>query len=221
MPGLVLFCSFLGFGSLVRGSGIGLTAGMVSSLTVWGLPGQIAMIELYGVGASLAVNSMAVWLTNTRLMPMVITLVPHLTRARPGWRHYLIAHLIALTTWAVALNRVPNLPPEQRFSWFFGFSVVLWGLSLIGTAAGFVLSGTLPEPVVLGLVFINPCYFLLLFLVEFRPRSRVLALALGGLAGPLLHLVDPDWGLLVTGLGGGTAAFLLDRLLRRREACHG
>ena len=222
MPGLVIFGSFLGFGSLVHGSGIGLLAGMVSSVTTWALPGQIAMVELYGIGASLLVVVMAVWLTNTRLMPMVITLMPHLRHRRGiGWRHYLIAHFIAITSWAVALKRCPELPPEERFSWFTGLALGLWGMSLLGTAIGFWLAGSLPVPVTLGLVFLNPCYFTLLFVADFGPRARLLALLLGGALGPALHLVTPDWGLLITGIVGGSAAFLADRALPKGRARHG
>ena len=218
VPGIVIFGSFLGFGSLVHASGIGLVAGLVSSATTWALPGQIAMVELYGIGASLFVNVMAVWLTNTRLMPMVITLMPHLSLGRrAGWRHYLAAHVIAITSWAVALRRCPELPPEERFGWFAGMAAALWVLSFAGTAIGFWLAGSLPAPVTLGLVFLNPCYFTLLFVADFGPRARVLALVAGGLLGPALHLVSPDWGLLVTGLVAGTAAFLLDRALPRRK----
>ena len=223
MPGLVIFASFLGFGSLVHGSGIGLAAGLVSSATTWALPGQIAMVELYGIGASLLVNVMAVWLTNTRLMPMVITLMPRLSPGRGiGWRHYLVAHVIAITSWAVALRRCPELPPEARFSWFAGFAGALWVLSFCGTAVGFWLAGSLPQPVMLGLVFLNPCYFTLLFVADLGSRARVLALLAGATLGPALHLVSPDWGLLITGLVGGSAAFLADRALPRRgESRHG
>lgn len=223
VPGLVIFGSFLGFGSLVRASGIGLAAGLVSSATTWALPGQIAMVELYGIGASLFVNVMAVWLTNTRLMPMVITLMPQLNLGRgAGWRHYLVAHVVAITSWAVALRRCPQLPPEDRFGWFAGMAAALWILSFTATAIGFWLAGSLPAPVTLGLVFLNPCYFTLLFVADFGPRARVLALLLGGVLGPALHLVSPDWGLLIAGLAGGTAAFLADRTLpRRKGASHG
>ena len=219
----MIFGSFLGFGSLVRSSGIGLFAGLVSSATTWALPGQIAMVELHGIGASLLVNVMAVWLTNTRLMPMVITLLPRLRNGgKIGWRHYLAAHFIAITSWAVALRRCPEMPPEERFGWFAGFAVALWGLSFAGTAVGFWLAGSLPAPVTLGLDFLNPCYYTLLFVADRGSRARMLALALGGALGPALHLVTPEWGLLITGVVGGGAAFLIDRALpRRKEPRHG
>ena len=48
-------------------------------------------------------------------------------------------------------------------------------------------------------------------------------MALGALLGPGLHTLDPDWGLLTTGVIAGTAAFAGDRWMarRRRRAAHG
>ncbi len=221
-PGLVIFGSFMGFGSLVHGSGIGLVAGLASTLTCWALPGQIAMVELYGIGASLLVNALAVWLTNTRLMPMTIILLPQLRIGGGiGWRHYVAAYFVAITSWAVAMRRCPVLDEAERFPYFMGLAITLWGISCVATMVGFALAGRLPVAVTLGLVFLNPCYFMLLFASDLGSRARVLALVAGGILGPLLHLVDPDWGLLVTGVVGGTAAFLADRGWRRWEAGHG
>ena len=74
LPGLVLFASYVGFGSLVRESGLGLPEGLVSTATGWALPGQVALVELYAVGASVVTIALAAALTNTRLMPMVVEL---------------------------------------------------------------------------------------------------------------------------------------------------
>ena len=63
----------------------------------------------------------------------------------------------------------------------------------------------------LGLVFLNPLYFMLLFTADLMRKERGLALVLGAVLGPLFHLVSPDWGLLATGLIGGTLAFTIAR----------
>ena len=66
-------------------------------------------------------------------------------------------------------------------------------------------------------VFLNPLYFLLLFLAEIASRPRLLALLFGAGLGPLFHLLTPDWGLLLSGLIAGSLAFALDRVLARRS----
>jgi len=53
VPVLVLTASFLGFGALVKESGLALWHGVFSTATAWALPGQIALIELHAVGAPL------------------------------------------------------------------------------------------------------------------------------------------------------------------------
>ena len=219
MPALVLGASYVGFGSLVRESGMSLWLGLFSTLSAWALPGQVALVELYGVGASLLVISLAVTLTNARLMPMTITLMPLLRDpAVPRWRYYLYSHLIAVTAWAFAMRRCPDLPPSLRLPYFIGFAVALWSASLIGTAVGFTLAEAVPRSVTLGLVFLNPIYFMLVFATDLRQRARVMALGLGAVLGPVLHLVSHDWGLMLTGLIAGTVAFWGDQVLRSWNA---
>lgn len=208
VPGLVMTASFLGFGSLVHGSGLSLWAGVVSTASSWALPGQVVMVELYGGGASLLAIAVGVLLTNARLLPMTVTLVPLLRRGgEPAWWAYAYAHLIALTSWAMSLRRCLDLPGSQRLAYFLGFALTLWMISLVATAAGFALSGVVPVPVTLGLVFINPLYFLIVMVGDLRHRPRVLAIGLGAVLGPPLHYFLQDWGLLLTGLIAGTAAY--------------
>lgn len=222
MPALVLFAGYIGFGSLVRQSDIGLLAGLVSTVGVWALPGQMVLIELYTVGASLVAIALAVILTNTRLTPMVITIMPLVrTPGTPLWRYCLLSQVIAVTSWANGLRLLPAVPVESRLLWFSGYAVTLFATTLAGTAAGYFLAGIVPAPVTLGLVFINPLYFTLLFAYDFRERARALPLGLGALLGPLLHLAMPAYGLLVTGVVAGTLAFVIEEALRRRERTHG
>ncbi|HYE50459.1 MAG TPA: AzlC family ABC transporter permease [Azospirillaceae bacterium] len=222
IPGLVLGASFLGFGSLVRESGMSLWAGLATSLTSWALPGQVAMVELWAAGSSLVAIVLAVCLTNARLMPMTVVLLPWLGRpGAPRWRLYVAAQFVAVTSWANSMQRLPDVPEPHRLAWFAVFAGGLFGVSVAATAAGYALAGLVPKAVTLALVFLNPVYFMLIFVTDLRNRAKSLALAAGAVLGPLFHLVHPDWGLLATGLAAGTAAFLADRAWRRREAHRG
>ena len=215
-PMLVLGASYVGFGSLVRELGLSLPAGLLSTATTWALPGQVALVELYATGASLVTIFIAVAMTNARMMPMTMTLLPVLRLpTRRTWRIYLASHLIAVTGWAVAMLRCPDLPPEQRLSFFVGFAGTLLVSSLAGTAIGFFLSGIVPPAVSLGLVFVNPIYFMLLFLGDLRARSRLLALLFGAGLTPVVHALAPTWGLFITGVVAGAAAFFLNRAMGR------
>ena len=44
----------------------------------------------------------------------------------------------------------------------------------------------------------------------------MISLVIGAVVGPLVHLILPDWGLLVTGVAAGSLAFAINRSLARR-----
>ena len=77
-----------------------------------------------------------------------------------------------------------------------------------------ILYAIVKEPT-LALVFLNPLYFMLLFLQDLRDRARVIALVLGGALGAPFHLLTPEWGLLAASLVGGTLAAAISRHLRQ------
>ena len=217
VPVVVMCASFLGFGALVRESGLTLWLGLYSTATGWALPGQVAVVELFSVGASYFVMATVVALTNVRLLPMTVSLMPGL-RA-PGqrrWLHFLAAHWIAVTGWAEMMQNGHRIEAPLRLPYFFGYSMTLWSATLAATALGFLAADGLPAFVTLGLVFVNPLYFMLVFAADLRDRMKALALVIGALLGPLLHLLTPDWGLLLAGLLGGSLAYLIDRGLKRR-----
>jgi predicted branched-subunit amino acid permease len=194
----------------------------VSTLSTWALPGQVATFELYAIGAPLASVFVAVSLINFRFLPMVVALLPLLREpGRPMRRLYLIAHFVAVSAWVLVMLRGPNMPLPQRLPYFAGCTVVLMPMAFLGTTIGYLAAGVVAPEVSYGLVFVNPVFFMLVLLVDLRQRARILALLLGAAAGPVLHLLTPTWGLLISGLLAGTAAFFADRHLRPGEARRG
>src|SRR5690606_13856793 len=127
------------------------------------------------------------------------------------------SHFVAITGWTHAMRHFPSMPPDARLPHYLGFGLVLWSSTLATTAFGFGLADLVPQSVTLGLVFLTPIYFMLTFVADSHQPGRALALGFGAVAGPLLHLLDPDWGLLATGLIAGTAAFLIAELHRARR----
>jgi predicted branched-subunit amino acid permease len=212
VPATVLGASYVGFGAMVHQAGLELWHGVASVVSAWALPGQIALVDLYGDGASLLAIAIAVAVTNARLLPMAITLVPLMrSPGTPRWRYYLAAHFIAVTGWALAMRDCPAMPAAQRLPYFAGVVMVLWCVSMLGASLGFFLVGGVPAYVTLGLVFLNPVYFMLVIAGDVRIPSRVIAALLGAVAGPLLYMATPDWSLLLTGLGAGSLAYVLGR----------
>ena len=210
-PSIVLFASMTGFGSLCRDSGLSLGIALGATAGIWGLPGQLAMVELQLAGSDLLAIVMAVSLANARFLPMALVILPLLRvgLARKVWL-FAMVQMMSLNPWAATLREAGRLSGRQRRLYFVSFAAVCMSAALAGTAFGYTATGVLPRPITLGLIFLNPLFFALLF-ASLKGRSTVYALLLGALAGPLLHLLSPDWGLLACGLVAGTAAFLLAR----------
>lgn len=209
-PSAVLGAGYIGFGALARDADFSLPLALFSTLTIWALPGQIAMIELQTLGTALLPLALAVMLTSARFFPMTAALMPALRHPRwRGWHYYLVGQFVAMTGWAVAMRRCPQMRPAERLPYFLGFALMLWLACAAGTTAGFYLSHLFTERITLGLIFLNPMYFVLILTAETRTRLGITALLCGAAAGPLLHLAVPQWSLILGGLLGGTAAFLI------------
>jgi predicted branched-subunit amino acid permease len=214
MPALVLFASMVGYGSMAREAGLTLWTAVASTGLTWGLPGQIAMIELYTLGAPVLAIVAASSAANARFLPMVLSVMPMFNEALPRkrWR-YVVAQFMSLNPWAAIMREGPSMRPVDRPAYYAGFAGVCVSAALFGTGAGFVLAGTLSREVTLTLVFLNPVFFTLVF-ADARGRASIMAVLAGIVAGPLFHLLSPDWGLLLTGAVAGTAVYLVDRKMR-------
>ncbi len=217
LPAVLLIISLMGFGSLCRESGLGLDFALVQLVTMWAMPGQIAFIELYATGNSILAIILAVAMANARFMPMTATLMPLLRPGmrRPGWL-YAMSHLVSFNAWVWVLRRCPELPPERRTAYYLGFVTMTGGAGIIGTLSGYLLAGAVPGNVTLALVFVNIVYFVLL-LADARGMAALLAVAAGAIAGPFFHMVTSDWGLLLSGIIGGTLAFAVAKGSRDRH----
>jgi len=216
LPVFVVMGSMIGYGSLARETGFSLWLALVATGTVWSLPAQMAMAELYTVGASGAAIALAMSLANLRFLPMAVSLTPLLGDGRRGWR-YVMIQMISVNTWVGSTRRCPQLPPGQRGPYYVGYATACMIAGLVATAVGYGLAGTLPRAATLGMVFLNPVYFALVF-ADVRQRAGIIALLAGAIVGPLIHLLAPNWGLVATGVLAGTAAYLIER---RLEARHG
>ena len=214
LPAALLVISLMGFGALCRESGLGLDFALVQLVTMWAMPGQIAFVELYAAGNSILAIILAVAMANVRFMPMAATLMPLLRPGmrQPGWL-YAMSHLISFSAWVWVLRRCPELPPKRRAAYYMGFVTITVGAGIIGTLAGYFLSGAVPGNVTLALVFVNIIYFVLM-LADARGLAALLAVAAGAVAGPFLHMATSDWGLMLSGVIGGTFAYTVVKGLR-------
>lgn len=217
VPAAVLAAGMLGFGALAFESGLSFLLAVACTAGIWALPGQIVLIEMHASGAPGPVTVLAVMLTAARFLPMSISLLPVVRDSASSRASlYAAAQFLAMTSWAWTMRRCTDLPREVRLAYFIGFAGTCWAVGTIATAAGYFLAGSFPPLLRLGFVFLNPVYFVVLLIGDARTTLAAVALACGAVAGPLLHLVNPQWSVMLGGLLGGTAAYVIQRMLKRR-----
>ncbi|HJL93737.1 MAG TPA: AzlC family ABC transporter permease, partial [SAR324 cluster bacterium] len=76
VPALLLFSAMTGFGSMAQEQGLSLYISILSPVLIWGLPGQVVHVELYGLGAPLIAIVLGVAGANARFLPMTLSMMP-------------------------------------------------------------------------------------------------------------------------------------------------
>lgn len=216
-PSAVLGLSFAGFGALCHGTDFGLAPTLYATVLIFALPGQVILVDQIARHIPLWTAALAVAFTGVRLLPMTVALMPHLRAGRrPRWIDYVAAHFVAVTMWIESMRRIPFLPQGMRLAYFWGLAIILVGVSLAGAVAGYLVADKLPRTAAAALIFLTPVYFLLGLIGSSRRAAEFAPIVLGLCLEPLFMKLAPSFDLILTGLAGGTAAFLLFR--RRRPA---
>ena len=215
VPGIVLFFTSFGYGTLARELGFGFGHTIFLTVFLYALPAQVILVDQIARGATVYAAGFAVMLTAVRLLPMTVNIVPLLQAEgrSPLWQ-VLAVHFVAITSWVEGLSRLPQLPATLRLPHYCGIGIGMVAATMAGTTAGFVAAGALPPLLAAMLLFMTPLYFLCSMLMSSaRPGDR-LAILLGCLLGPPLYLLAPDFDLMLTGLIAGSIAFAIGERTR-------
>lgn len=216
-PAMVLFAGMVGFGAMGRTNGMDVWFTSATSFFMFALPGQVVLLEMAIAGSSALAIALAVTLTSTRFITMTVTLFPQFHEKDRNHGLYASVHLLAMTAWAISMREFQTMESRHRLSYFVGLGLLCWIISIPGTILGYLLAGLVPPYITLGLVFINPLFFLLTF-TEVKPWINRIAIGLGFVLGPLFYTLDRDTSLLSTGLVAGTIAYFIDRKIFRKRA---
>ncbi len=218
VQGMVLAAAMVGFGGLCRDIGFPLGAAVLSTVLVWALPAQVLVVGGFAAGNAAPAIALAVALSSIRLFPMTASLVPYLRAPGTGLgKQLLAAHFIAVTAWIEGMRQLPGKPLEGRWPFFLGIGCLLILSASVSTVAGFYLAGTLPRSLAIGLLFLTPLSFLIQLSHNARDLVDRMALGLGLVLAPLFAEFGGRLDLLWTGLVGGTAAWGVHRLWKRRK----
>ena len=206
--GIALASSFFAIGTLLNDVGWSLWESIFCSFIVFALPGQLTAAELSAHEAGLVVIGVSVLLVNFRLLPMTVALMPLL---RPPSRRdkydWLIAHLIAVTSWVSFMSTYQQIPLADRYRYFALMGIVFWLIGIVATVAGYFIASALPPWLLTGLLFLNPLYFLMMMLNSVSRQADKAAMVLGLLLLLPMRMIDPHWDIIICGIVGGGVAF--------------
>ena len=211
LPAFILFFTMMGFGSLMQKADFSAAMAAVATLTIWGLPGQLAMVELTVTGQGLIAIVVACSLANARFMPMVVSFVPAMTHGGASfWRQLLDAQMLSINSWAVCMREFPGVEPQWRRLYYRTFASFILAAAVVGTLFGYYGAVILPAVIVLGLIFTSPLFFALV-LATSPGRAERLSMLAGCAIVPLAGYLFPSVDLLITGLVGGSLGFFAAR----------
>ncbi len=217
VPGLILASAFIGFASLAKEAGLTLAQTLFMVGMVWALPAKVVLIGAILSNASMPAAAFAVALSSIRLAPMVVALVPEMRGPRTSrWMLYFLSHFVAVTSWVLAMERLRGVPRNMRTSYYAGLGPTLVLVNMAVVAVVYVLADSIPSLVSAVLFMLTPMYFLTSLHSSVRERAGHVAMALGIILGPFLHMVVPGFDLLGAGLIGGGLAFIFHKLSRCR-----
>lgn len=218
LPALILMTSYVGFSAFALESGLTRGEAVAMTLGIWALPAQMILIGSMLGGANIAASFLAVTLSSIRMMPMVASIVPEMrTPKTPVWMLLFLSHFIAITSWVFASTHLREVPRQHRVVFFAGFGVTLTLTNALIVSVSYGIVSQFP-PIVAGALFmLTPVYFISSIWASAKQPVVKLAFVVGVVLGPLLAIVVPKFDVLLAGIVGGTAAYLVDRHRRRRR----
>ncbi|MDF1750545.1 MAG: AzlC family ABC transporter permease [Alphaproteobacteria bacterium] len=209
MPALGIGLTMIGFGAMAQDAGLAILPTLGITTLVWGIAGQVALVDIHASGGSLLALFVAVALANLRMFPMVVTGLSSVTGGRKlsVFSRLLLMQTLAISCWTQMMTRANHVPASQRLRYYIGFAVTLISAALLGTAIGHQLGRIVPQGVLTVAIFMTPLYLLLL-ISGARQWANRLSVIFGIGIGLTLYPVLGDWAVIAAGLLGGTLGFL-------------
>ena len=155
------------------------------------------------------------------MLPMTASLMPLLRSGSSASHGKLLfaSHFVAVTVWVESMRRLPGLRPDLRRPYFFGIGLACLGVATAATILGYALASSVSPAIGAGLLFGTPVFFTLSLIAGARKPADWVALALG-FALPAIFggMMGAAAALFLTGVIGGTVAFLVQRRMEARPS---
>jgi 4-azaleucine resistance transporter AzlC len=188
-------------GAAAVGAGLSVLHAMALSVVVFAGASQLAMIELLGRDATLAVVVGTALVINARMVMYSASLAPHFLREDSRWRA-LMAYVLTDQAFALSVTRYQEgLDGVARKRWYFlGTAFPLWAAWQVCTVVG-ALAGT-QVPAWLPLGFAVPLTFLALLVPAVGSRPTAAAALVGGSVATAGVSLPFNLGLLAGAVSG-------------------
>ena len=194
-PAIALGMSFIAIGALLRNLGFTIQESIFSTFLTYALPGSLVMAESMLIGVSLLNIFLAVWLVNSRLYPMTVSLMPLLMhKNQPRWKYYLSCHFVAVSSWLILKNNYEEIEKEYRIDFWIGIGTATWFIAIFSTVLGYYSADYLNKDMMIGIM---------------KTIQLSLAIILGAILGPAFYFISPEWCILIGGIIAGTIAFFI------------
>tara|TARA_Y100001970_G_scaffold33914_1_gene42130 strand:- start:3965 stop:4669 length:705 start_codon:yes stop_codon:yes gene_type:complete len=209
-PGIALGASFIAIGALLKNIGFTIQESVFSTFLIYALPGSLVLAESMIIGVSFLNLLLAVWLVNSRLYPMTVSLMPLvITKNQPRWKYYLSCHFVAVSSWLIMKNNYKKIDKKYRIDFWIGIGTATWLIAIFSTIIGYFSADHLNKDMMIGLAIVNPIYFLCAMIGVMKSKSISTAIALGAILGPIFYFITPEWCVLFGGIIAGTIAFYI------------
>ena len=209
-PAVALGASFIAIGALLKNLGFTIQESIFSTFLTYALPGSLVMAESMLIGASLINIFLAVWLVNSRLYPMTVSIMPLLKHeSQPRWKYYLSCHFVAVSSWLILKSNYEGIEKKYRIDFWIGIGTATWLVAIFSTVLGYYAADFLNQNMIIGLAIVNPIYFMCAMIGVMKTTQLSSAIILGAILGPIFYFISPEWSVLIGGVAAGSLAYLI------------
>ena len=222
IPAIGIFANMAGFAAIAREAGFDITQSMVTTLFVWGMPGQVAMASLHLAGASALVIFTAVALANMRMMLMVVSGMEMMglkEQGLPFWKKLAFMQMLAITSWVFIGAIDDKYSKPVLLKCYLAFASVIYISGLLGTWLGYYISDYVSVDVLRVILAITPLYILMM-VANARQIPNRFAGMIGGILCPMSYPFIGEWSILLGGFVAG-GLIVLNHRFRRHSAKEG
>lgn len=197
------------FGALAVHNGLSSDAAQATSYIIFAGSAQFIAVQLFGVGASVAVILMVVFVVNVRHALYSASIAPYIAHLKPIWK-FVLAYFLTDEAYVVAITNYEKHGVSAIRHWyFFGAGVTLWVAWQISTLVGILVGAGIGENWPVG--FALPLTFIALVVPSLKNRPLVLAAVTAGVLGLLTINFPYKTGLLLAAFCGIAVGMLAEK----------